>query len=100
MSQTEAEIVKASIRALRKLSKCWANKIHGDMYQERGVPDIVGCYKGHSFVIEMKRPGKEKHVSVYQAKHLKEYKRAGARAGVASSVEEALAIATGKSHAK
>lgn len=94
--ETEAELVKKMVRALRKLPKTECSKIHGDPYQERGIPDIMGTHKGHSFVIEAKRPGKEKNVSAYQALKLKKYKRAGARVGVASSVPAAIAIATGK----
>jgi hypothetical protein len=95
-AETEAEIVKKMIKALRRLPKCEASKIHGDPYQERGIPDILGTYKGHSFVIEAKRPGKEKNLSAYQRLKLKKYKAAGARTGVATTIEQAVAIATGK----
>lgn len=96
MPKTEAEIVKDMVKALRKLPKTECSKIHGDQYQERGVPDIMGCHKGHAFVIEAKRPGKEKNLSAYQALKLKRYRLAGCRTGVATTVEQALAIATGK----
>lgn len=94
--ESEAALVKKQIKALRKLPKTEASKIHGDQYQERGVPDIMGTHKGHSFVIETKRPGKEKNLSKYQALKLKKYRLAGARTGVATTVEQAVAIATGK----
>lgn len=94
--ETEAELVKKMVKALRKLPKTEASKIHGDPYQERGIPDIVGCCKGHAFVIEAKRPGKEKNLSAYQALKLKRYKASGCRTGVATTIEQALAIATGK----
>lgn len=89
---TEAEIVKAMVKALRR-AKCECSKIHGDPYQERGVPDILGCYKGKMFVIEAKRPGKEKNLSMYQRLKLKKYKAAGAKVGVATTVKQALKIA-------
>lgn len=94
--ETEAALVKKQIAALRRLPKTEASKIHGDKYQERGIPDIMGSHKGHSFVIESKRPGKEKNLSAYQALKLKKYKAAGARTGIATTVEQAIAIATGK----
>lgn len=94
--KTEAQIVKEMIKALRKLPKCEASKIHGDPYQERGIPDIMGCYRGRSFVIEAKRPDKRGNVSSYQKIKLNRYRRAGARVGVATSVDEALAIAKGE----
>jgi len=59
MAETEAQLVKKMIKALRKLPKTEASKIHGDPYQERGIPDIMGSHKGHAFTIEAKRPGKE-----------------------------------------
>lgn len=93
--KTEAEIVKDMVKALRKAgAEC--SKIHGDKYQERGVPDILGCFKGKFFCIEAKRPGKERNLSAYQALKLKRYEASGARTGVATTVDQALAIATGK----
>jgi len=93
MSQTEAEIVKDMVKALRKAG-CECSKIHGDQYQERGVPDILGCDpKGKFFAIEAKRPGKEKNVSAYQAFKLKKYGKLSKKVGVATTVEQALKIA-------
>lgn len=89
---TEAEIVKDMVKALRRAG-CEASKIHGDPYQERGIPDIMGCRKGKMFVIEAKRPGKEKNLSPYQKLKLRKYKKAGAKTGVATTVEQALKIA-------
>ena len=90
--KTEAEIVKDMVKALRKAgAEC--SKIHGDQYQERGIPDILGVYKKRMFAIEAKRPGKEKNLSAYQRLKLKRYKAAGARTGVATTVEQALKIA-------
>ena len=31
----------------------------GSRFGKRGVPDIVGCYRGWFFAIEAKAPGKE-----------------------------------------
>jgi Holliday junction resolvase len=95
MPETEAQLVKKMVAALRKKG-CECSKIHGDPYQERGVPDILGCRKGKMFVIEAKRPGKEKNLSAYQRLKLKKYKKAGARVGVATTVEQALEIAGAK----
>lgn len=89
---TEAEIVKEMCKELRKYGAA-CSKIHGDKYQERGVPDILGCYKGFMFAIEAKRPGKEKNLSAYQRLQLKRYKKAGARTGIATTIPQALKIA-------
>lgn len=91
--ETEAELVKKMRDALREKG-CECSKIHGDKYQERGVPDILGCNpKGKFFAIEAKRPGKEKNVSAWQAKKLKAYGKVSKLVGVATTVEQALKIA-------
>lgn len=33
--------------------------MHGNGWQGRGRPDIIGCYKGRFIAIEVKRPGEE-----------------------------------------
>ena len=91
--ETEAELVKKMVKALRAKG-CECSKIHGDKFQERGVPDILGCNpKGRFFAIEAKRPGKEKNVSAYQKLKLKRYGAVSKNVGVASSIEAALKIA-------
>lgn len=90
---TEAEIVKEMIKELRKRG-CECSKIHGDKYQEKGVPDIMGCNpKGKFFTIEAKRPGKEKNLSPYQKLKLKRYSKVSKHVGVATTIEQALKIA-------
>jgi len=90
MAETEADLVKKIIKALRALPKTEAMKIHGDLYQERGIPDILCCRKGKFFAFEVKRPGKEKNVSKYQQLKLLRIKEARGVALIISSVEEAL----------
>lgn len=90
MSETEADLVKKIIKALRALPHTEAMKIHGDLYQERGIPDILCCRKGEFFAFEVKRPGKEKNVSKYQDLKLKRIREAEGIALVISSVEEAV----------
>jgi Holliday junction resolvase len=46
-------------------------------YGRSGVPDIVGCYKGHFFAIECKA-GKGTTTAL-QDKNIKEIKKAGGR---------------------
>lgn len=95
MSKTyklEKDLVKDQVKELRKAgAEC--SKIQGGPTQERGVPDILGCYKGKFFAIESKLPGKEKNLSPYQKVKLKKYKAAGAKVGVATTVAQALKIA-------
>lgn len=58
-----------------------AVKIHGNRYTESGTPDIVGCYAGRAFVIEVKTAtGK---VTAIQDQRRHEWVGAGAVAVVA-----------------
>ena len=65
---------------------CHAEKTHGGMYGTAGKPDIIGCYIGAMFVIEVKTiRGKPTKLQSYR---LKKWAEAGAIAGVVRSWEE------------
>lgn len=89
---TEAELVKKIVKTLREQPYTEAMKIHGDMYQERGIPDIICCSRGYFYAFEVKRPGKEKNVTAFQELKLNRVRRARGKAAVISSVQEALDI--------
>jgi len=72
----------------------WWMKIHGSIFQWAGVPDIIGCWKGRFVAIEAKMPSKV--ASEVQIHVMGLLSKAGARVGVAYSVEEALSIRGGK----
>lgn len=65
-------------------------KVHGGPFQAAGIPDIIGCWKGRFIAIELKIPGEVP--TRLQSINLESLKKAGAKVGVAYSVEEALAI--------
>jgi Holliday junction resolvase len=90
MPETEAELVKKIVKTLCEQPLTEAMKIHGDMYQERGIPDILCCHKGKFYAFEVKRPGKEKNVSKYQELKLSRIRKARGIAVVISSMDEAL----------
>jgi Holliday junction resolvase len=71
----------------------WWMKIHGSPFQLAGVPDIIGCYKGHFVAIEVKVEGNKP--TRLQEECIKLLQLAGARVGVAYSVEESLHIRNG-----
>lgn len=87
----ESEIQRDIIKYLKKLPGLWLFKVcGGSTMQKAGVPDIIGCYQGQFFAIEVKRPGKrpttlQKHV-------LDTLIRCGALVGVAVCVEDAQRI--------
>lgn len=52
----ESAITAEIQRYLRKLPGWWGFKVQGGGSQMRGVPDIVGCYRGLFVAFEVKRP--------------------------------------------
>jgi len=93
-TQPEARIVRAIMRYLKTLPRCWAFKAHGGPYQAAGIPDIVGCHAGRFFAIEVKTP--TGRLTAIQALTLSRIAAAGGLAGVATSVEEAQAVLGGE----
>lgn len=98
-----SHIVKA-IRAEHPGTLVW--KIHGGPMQEVGIPDLIACHDGVLVGIEVKlrRPGESdaalaRRVTQHQQRQLARIREAGGRAGVATTVGEALLILTeGGSH--
>jgi len=85
----QADIVK-HLRA----SGAWVFKVHGGPLQLKGVPDLVGCWNGVMFALEVKKPGER--LTAIQAHIIEQIKAAG---GVAGRVEcvadvEALCVLT------
>jgi hypothetical protein len=89
------------MRALRK-EGAYVFHPHGGMYSS-GVPDLVGCLPvnpnwtgldkhGLFFGVEVKTPQNKRGATEQQEKHLEAIREAGGRAGVATSVKEALDI--------
>ena len=62
-----------------------AVKFHGNRFVQAGTPDILGCYKGFSFVIECK-VGKNK-TTKKQDHQLKEWAAANSYTVIAYSLE-------------
>ena len=64
--------------------------VHGGPYQAKGIPDIIGCINGKFIGIEVKIPGREKKLTVIQARIIKLINQAGGLAFMTTSVEQAL----------
>lgn len=56
-----------------------------------GIPDIVGCYKGRFFAIEVKAPGKKSNVSKNQVLRIQEIHEAQGLVFVADGVDDVRA---------
>ena len=75
-------------------------KIHGGPYQEKGLPDILGCLEGRFIAIEVKLPGKEKTLTPSQDKFLESITLAGGIAFMSSSIAYSLDQIGGVFHGK
>ena len=62
-------------------------KIHASSYQSTGEPDIVGCYKGRFYGLELKRPDGKGKASVKQIQKLSSIRREGGIAMVIDNME-------------
>ena len=50
----EADVVKAIMKYLKTVPRCFFFKEHGGMYGTAGIPDIIACIDGHFFGFEVK----------------------------------------------
>lgn len=66
----------------------YLKKIHGSPYQEAGIPDLVGCFKGYFVGMEVKQPGEEP--TPIQRANINDIISAGGYARVIDSVKEAV----------
>ena len=82
--------VKAEIKKyLDSLGQsCWHFSPMMMGYGRKGIPDIVGCYKGHMFTIEVKAPGKMGTVTPWQLREANALKAAGAVNILADTAKE------------
>ena len=85
----EATLRKTIVRSLRQYSGWWYIT-HGGQFQQGGLPDIIGCYAGWFYGLEVKLPGKEHTLTERQAHTLMKIKQAGGRARMVTSVSEAM----------
>jgi hypothetical protein len=84
----EGKVTAAVKKYLDSLAPhCWYFKVHGSPYQKAGAPDTVGCYRGHFFAIELKKPVGG-IVSPKQAHEIQLITQAGGAVAVCTSVEE------------
>jgi len=88
----EKNIVAGILKYLNGLVGCYAKKKHGSKFNP-GWPDIIGCYAGRAFFIEVKR-GKEEPTDL-QWQELKNWGAAGARTLVAYSVDDVVQFMAG-----
>mgnify|MGYP001222844928 CR=1 FL=1 len=81
---TERAITEAIIRWLRQQG-AHVIKTHGGPHR-RGLPDLIGAYRGRALALEVKRPGGRP--TPLQQYELERWATAGAVAGVVTSIED------------
>lgn len=69
---------------LNSIPGCQAENVSGDATQS-GRPDILGCFRGRMFKIELKQPDNEYQASIKQILELRRWSNAGCVIGVAYS---------------
>lgn len=55
MSKRESQFGNAVVKELKKISKKEIWFFKKEARSIRGIPDIIGCYNGHFFAMELKR---------------------------------------------
>lgn len=90
----EKTVVNQIRAALKAAGVKWIMKTHGSPYQQSGVPDLLCIAPGSGRLvgIEVKRPNGTWKVTELQKQQIALIREAGGVAGVATSVEEALAL--------
>lgn len=89
----ESDIVKAIMKYLKSVPRCFCWKEHGGMYGAAGIPDIIACINGHFFGFEVKTDvGKPTKL---QEATIRKILAAGGAAVVVRSVDEVKAVVNG-----
>lgn len=86
----ESDIVKAIMKFLKTVPRCFAWKEHGGMYGTAGIPDIIACIDGKFYGFEVKTDvGKPTKL---QEATIRKINRAGGTAVVVRSVDDVKSI--------
>jgi len=86
---TETRLSREVQKALRQCG-AFVFKVHGSEYMVAGLPDLIVCYQGRFFGLELKLPGNK--TSPRQEYIGEKIQLAGGQWAVVHSVAEALSI--------
>ena len=92
----EAAIVKAIIRYLKTVPRCFCWKEHGGMYGTAGIPDIIACINGRFYAFEVKTESGK--TTALQYATIRKILACGGNACVVRSVDEVRTVIDGSSH--
>ena len=89
----ESDIVKAIMKYLKSVPRCFCWKEHGGMSGTAGIPDIIACINGRFFGFEVKtEDGKPTKL---QEATIRKILASGGTAVVVRSVDEVKAVVNG-----
>jgi hypothetical protein len=88
---TEADLSRKIVAVIRQRGG-WAFKTHGDPRQRRGLPDIIGSYRGQFIGLEVKLPGREDTLTSLQADTLQSIRKAGGIGVMATSIPQVAGL--------
>lgn len=81
--------VKKQIRDFLKQQDVWHFCPQGGRFGTSGIPDIVGCYEGKFFAVEVKAPGKiHSGLTALQNERIAEIRFAGGKSCVTDSIHD------------
>ena len=89
----EATIVRKILEGLRGVDQCFCWKEYIGLYSTAGIPDVIVCYKGLFYGLEVKMPGK--YASDLQSATINKIQAAGGVAGVVYSWDDAQQLIFG-----
>lgn len=92
MTQPESRLQRRIQHALRARG-AFVFKVHGSEHMMSGLPDLIVCYQGRFFALEVKMPGNRP--SPIQLLRIKQIKQAEGSAEVVFTVDEALFVVFG-----
>lgn len=87
----ESNLTRGILKVLQQKGGFWF-KVHGHPGQRRGIPDIIGCYKGKFVGLEIKIPGRQNKTTALQKQVLGQITQAGGVGKVVTSKKEALEV--------
>lgn len=92
MSTPEGAVKGAIKGYLRSLPCCWFHMTMTYGYGTSGAPDIIGCYKGVFFAIEVKAPGKLSRLTPLQKQAIAHINAAQGWAIAADSLQHVIEL--------
>ena len=92
----ESDIVKAIMRYLKTVPRCFCWKEHGGMYGTAGIPDIIACIDGRFFAFEVKTD--DGSPTKLQEATIRKILATSGTALVVRSVDEVRAVINGSLH--